>query len=394
MDNLDKIKPLAEKIAASLIKDETPIDLEEFDTLTEDDKKRILFGVTNKNKREERLQLKNKLNKQKAWEKITGNKKQSYFRQKPFNYFTIAASIVILLGITFLLNKNNELQIDTITIAEKNIEIGTDKAILTLEDASEVRLEKGQAYQSNNATSNGEKIIYLPIEQAGHTEIGIKEIAYNIITVPRGGQFKIELSDGTKISLNSETQLKYPVAFNDGKTRQVELVYGEAYFDVSSSTNHKGAKFKVFNQSQEIEVLGTEFNIKAYKDETNIYTTLVEGKVAISTIDKNQILIPNQQSNLNLETNNINITTNINTYKEVSWKDGKYSFRKKTLKDIMKTLSRWYDMEVRFENKEVEDKTYMGSFNRNSPIEDVLLSFKRSNLLNGYHIKDKTLTIN
>ena len=148
------------------------------------------------------------------------------------------------------------------------------------------------------------------------------------------------LSDGTKVWLNSESQLKYPVAFNDGETRQVELVYGEAYFDVSPSTAHKGARFKVFNQSQEVEVLGTEFNIKAYKDETNIYTTLVEGKVAISAAGKNQILKPNQQSNLNLETGSIEITT-VDVYNETTWIDGIFSFENKPLKEILKVLSRW-----------------------------------------------------
>ena len=100
------------------------------------------------------------------------------------------------------------------------------------------------------------------------------------------------MSDGTQVWLNSESQLKYPVNFIKGQTRQVELVYGEAYFDVSPSVEHNGAKFKVFNQSQEVEVLGTEFNVKAYKDETNIYTTLVEGRVVIDNGALKQSLLP------------------------------------------------------------------------------------------------------
>ena len=83
--------------------------------------------------------------------------------------------------------------------------------------------------------------------------------------------------------MNSESQIKYPVNFIKGRPRQIELVYGEGYFAVSPSTEHEGSKFIVFNQSQEIEVLGTEFNIKAYREDTKIYTTLVEGKVSINT---------------------------------------------------------------------------------------------------------------
>ena len=87
--------------------------------------------------------------------------------------------------------------------------------------------------------------------------------------------FFVKLSDGTQIWLNSESKLKYPVNFKEGEPRKVELVYGEAYFDVSPSSEHNGSSFKVYNQSQEIEVLGTEFNIKAYRDETNIYTNFI-----------------------------------------------------------------------------------------------------------------------
>ena len=392
MDNSDKIKPLSEKIVASLLKEETAIDLETFNTLTEADKKHILYSITNKDKREERLQLKNKLNKQKAWKAIIGNEKQSYTIPKMFWYRAAAASIVILLGLTFLLNKNEGLQISTAIIAAHHIEIGTDKAILALEDGSEVRLEKGQVYQANNVTSNGEEIIYLPVGQADHTEARTKEIAYNTLTVPRGAQFQIKLSDGTKIWLNSESQVKYPVAFNNGETRQVTLVYGEAYFDVSSSTLHHGSKFKVNHQFQEVEVLGTEFNIKAYKDEANIYTTLVEGKVVVNCQDKNQRLVPSQQLNLNTQNNKLIMTT-VNTYNEVSWKEGEFSFRDKTLKDIMKILSRWYDMEVVFENKDTENETFVGSFKKNFSIEEILSSIKFTNSINDYHIKDKTLTI-
>ncbi len=393
MDNLDNIKSLSEKIAASLLKGETPVDLEKIDALTEEDKKRIIYNVTNRQKREERLQLKKKLNKQKAWKAITANEKPVYTIQKTYKYVAIAASITILLGVTLLLNKNDELQINTAIIAENNIEIGTDKAILTLEDGSEVHLKNGQVYQLHNVTSNGKEIIYPSYKQADHTGEKTKEVAYNIITVPRGGQFQVILSDGTKVWLNSESQLKYPVTFNGIETRRVELVYGEGYFDVSSSKHHNNTTFNVSNRFQEIEVLGTEFNIKAYKDESNICTTLVEGKVAVSYQGKKQALKPDEQLSLNTQNNNINITTVDNTNKEVSWKEGEFSFRNKSLKEIMKVLSRWYDMEVIFENEDAKDETFMGSFKKSFSIEDALSLIKSTNSIKEYHIKDKTLTI-
>src|SRR5690606_40703343 len=123
-------------------------------------------------------------------------------------------------------------------------------------------LEKGDSIQTHNAISNGEEIIY-----NNNTS---RQLVYNYLTIPRGGQFQLTLSDGTRVWLNSETQIKYPVSFTDGESRQVELVYGEAYFEVSHSTEHKGSDFIVYNQNQEVQVLGTEFNIKAYKDDSNI----------------------------------------------------------------------------------------------------------------------------
>lgn len=172
--------------------------------------------------------------------------------------YAVAASIVLLISLTFILNRNNT-QIYEPIIVNNNIKVGTDKATLTLEDGTNVVLEKGQQYVSDHLKSNGEALVY-------NTKTNKKpEVVYNYITTPRGGQYHVTLSDGTEVWLNSESKLKYPISFTEGKTREVKLVYGEAYFDVSPSTQHKGSIFKVLSDNQEIEVLGTEFNIKAYK---------------------------------------------------------------------------------------------------------------------------------
>jgi hypothetical protein len=270
-------------------------------------------------------------------------------------------------------------------IVNNQIEPGRDKATLTLETGETIALEKGTAFQTQNASSNGEEIIY----DAG--ERNAKEVAYNYLTIPRGGQFQLTLSDGTKVWLNSETQLKYPVSFVDGESRQVELVYGEAYFEVSPSTAHKGANFKVYNNMQEVQVLGTQFNIKAYKDETHVYTTLVEGKVAVSTATAQKVLVPNQQSNLDMSTNNLTVDT-VDVYYNISWKDGTFNFMGKPLKDIMQTLSRWYDMEVVFENKALEKVTFTGVLRKNQNIEEILSTIG-SISINNYEIRGKTIVL-
>jgi ferric-dicitrate binding protein FerR (iron transport regulator) len=172
----------------------------------------------------------------------------------------------------------------------------------------------------------------------------------------------------------------------------VELVYGEALFEVSPSTKHKGSRFKVFNLSQEIEVLGTQFNVKAYKDETNIYTTLVEGKVSLSYAGTNKILKPNEQANLSLKDNNISIA-NIDVYNEISWRDGVFSFRKKPLGEIMKVLSRWYDIDVQFENQNTKNARFNGVLGKEQKIEDILKRIKKFKVINDYEIINKKVII-
>jgi transmembrane sensor len=319
-------------------------------------------------------------------------KEKKVFRFKKIRrriFYGAAASLVIgLLATGFFLNSNKFIppEVKSPIVVNTPIEVGTDKATLTLEDGTIVALQKGNNYQTKTTQSNGEQIVY----KAGNRNSS--KTAYNYLTIPRGGQFHLVLTDGTKVWLNSETQLKYPVAFTDGETRQIELVYGEAYFEVSPSTKHKGAKFKVLNQSQEVEVLGTHFNIKAYRDETNVFTTLVEGKVAVSNSKINKILKPSEQSNLNLRDKTIAISK-VDVYNEISWKDGVFSFRKKPLGEIMKVLSRWYDIDVQFENEKLEKVEFNGVLGKEQKIGDILKRIKKFKVIDDYEIKNKKIIL-
>ena len=310
------------------------------------------------------------------------------------NFVQYAAVILIFLGIGYFL-KNGIIDNAPSTIvpeAKAPVEIvniiqaGTDKATLTLEDGSSIDLEKGKIIKTKNIKSNGEELIYDPSNKS------TKEIAYNYLTIPRGGQFHIKLADGTLVWLNSESRLKYPVAFLEGETRIVELVYGEAYFEVSPSTEHLGATFKVSNTSQEIEVLGTEFNVKAYRDETNIYTTLVEGKVTIATGTTKKVLKPNQQSNLDLNNNTISIDpTNVD--QEISWRKGVFSFKGKSLEEIAKVLSRWYDVDIEFSKPELKNVKFNGVLKKQESIEEILNSILTTNSIKAYEINHKKITL-
>ena len=318
------------------------------------------------------------------FKEIQKEKKESIRKKSIWRYAAAAVVIGVLSTTYFLRTIPYSTQEEAPNLAN-TIVPGTDKATLTLEDGSVVQLEKGAAFKTKNARSNGEEIVYENTAETTAT------ITYNYLSVPSGGQYFLKLSDGTKVWLNSASQLKYPVQFIEGETRKVELVYGEAYFDVSPSTVHKGATFKVLNQSQEIEVLGTEFNIKSYKDEVHVVTTLVEGKVIVSNGVFKQYLVPNQQFDLNTETANFSVAE-VDVKNEIAWKDGLFRFVNKPLKDIMKVVSRWYDVEVVFENKALESVEFTGALNKDQRIEEIL-SIMKSYSINAYEIKGTTIVL-
>lgn len=300
-----------------------------------------------------------------------------------------AAIVVLMLSIGYFLNKNNiainNMQVPI--IVNNNIKHGIDKATLTLNDGTEIFLENGSNYQSQNVVSNGEKISYQTSEKEKNSDL-----KYNYLAIPRGGEFFVELSDGTKVWLNSETKIKYPVSFLKNKPREVELLYGEAYFDVTSSENYNGTVFKVYHKLQEVTVLGTEFNIKAYQDETKIHTTLVEGRVTLDAALVKQLLLPSQQTVLDVKNGAVTVST-VDTQVETSWKDGIFNFDHKTLKDIMRVLSRWYDIDVIFVDKKLENKRFNGLIKKNYRIEDILLALQNTNSINNFEIKNKQIIL-
>lgn len=324
---------------------------------------------------------------EKGWLEIQAKLKLNKSRKHYWKY-GVAASVAILVafGLFFQKDKYFPSNQPQVVIENTPISIGSDKATLTLGDGSVVALEKGKTFQANNVNSNGEKLVY------NATNAKTSETRFNYLTIPRGGQFQITLSDGTQVWLNSESQLKYPEAFGEGETREVELVYGEAYFDVSPSTEHNGTKFLVLNQNQKVEVLGTEFNIKAYKEEDNIYTTLVEGKVNVDNGVAMKILNPSEQSVISIGNENIAVNT-VDVYSETAWRKGLFSFKSKPLNEIMVVLSRWYDVEVEFLDKDLEDVRFNGVLSKKDSISEILNAIKTTKFINAYDIKDKQITI-
>lgn len=301
----------------------------------------------------------------KAKKKITYKLKEVARKKKLVLYkkIGIAASFALLIGLGGLVLNQKTKKEDNITITN-HIKTGSSKAILTLENGNQVSLQQGKEYQNNKVKSNGKELLYSTTPKS-------KTIAYNYLEIPRGGKFFVQLGDSTKIWLNSESKIKYPTQFIDGKTRLVEVLYGEAYFEVSSSTKNGGSNFKVLTEQQEIDVLGTEFNVKAYNNDTEIATTLVNGSVAIKNGKQKNILKPNQQAIVNREDNSIKIAT-VDPSEVISWINGKFTFNEDSLGEMMQVLSRWYDVEVIFETVTQKDYVFTGILERTKSIEDIL----------------------
>lgn len=302
------------------------------------------------------------------------DKTRPLFKRPVFRYGIVATIITFVLCLAWTsrnTTKESKLPFDSITKSGNVISPGTDKAILILDDGKEIVLGGENSYSSNGVVSDSEKIIY---------ENATKKIVqplYNSLTIPRGGQFQITLSDGTRVWLNSDTKIRYRVQFTKGKVREVELLYGEAYFDVSESIYYDEASFKVKNIAQNIEVMGTEFNVKAYEGQKNIITTLVEGMVNISVGNENNIMTSGMQSSVNVKSKDIHIEE-VDVTSAIAWKNGFFSFENQTLYSMLITLQRWYEIDVEFKDQDKKNIVFSGILKRTDDVETLLLYLQKT----------------
>ncbi len=250
-----------------------------------------------------------------------------------------------------------------------DIEPGGNRATLTLADGRIINLNAEQS-----GIIVGDEIQYLDGTAVLGGLVNDKSINALQLTTPKGGQYQITLADGTKVWLNSASILRYPSRFT-GSERVVELE-GEAYFDVSEQVNEgeMGAvlsvPFRVVSKGQQVEVLGTQFNVSAYDDDKEIRTTLVEGKVQVVAKAQNPVtLFPGEQSIL---TNNTVTKRKVNIAAYTSWKDGVFYFDETSLYRAMSQLSRWYDVAIVYEDHNVPESHFYGEISKQKPLSEVL----------------------
>jgi transmembrane sensor len=291
-------------------------------------------------------------------------------------WFRYAAAIIILFGIGSYLYLNNQKEKPSVTTATNPVPVqndvapGGNKATLTLADGSKIILDSasdGIIAKQGNATiqKNQNKIIYPSLSEG--PGVGSKEISYNTMTTPRGGQYQLTLPDGTQVWLNAESSITYPTAFSERERERRVSITGEAYFEVAKnktkpfivSVSSGEGKRETENKTLDIEVLGTHFNVNAYSEEPTKNITLLEGSVRLTShfspltsVHTSLTLKPGQQGQYNPRNENLSLAVHPDVEQAVAWKNGFFQYNRTPVKNALRQFARWYDVEVVYENDE------------------------------------------
>ena len=252
-----------------------------------------------------------------------------------------------------------------------------ERAIIVLENGKEINLDQ---LALNQSIQVGETIITKDAEgkvSYRNAANGIQKIQTNTLKIPKAATYQLTLADGTRVTLNSDSKLTYPSSFGSGD-RRVKLE-GEGYFEVSHTAEN--SRFIVAAKNQEIQVLGTKFNVKAYPSEANEYTTLAEGSVRISLGDSKTILHPGEQAKSNAGT--INKRT-VEIDQVLGWTKGQFCFNGTNTEEVLDEIARWYDIDIHYKGKS-EAAQYIGKIPRNLSLDRLI------ELLNYAELKTKAV---
>jgi transmembrane sensor len=322
--------------------------------------------------------------KQDVWQKmdVGAAEKKPRSRLLSFQWWKYAAAAAIILflslgGYLWYQNNNKNAKVAKTDIPQvpiiNDVKPGQYKARLTLADGTIIVLDSaknGTLVQEGgtNVVNKDGKLVY---EKGSETN----KVLYNTLSTSKAQTYATVLSDGTKVWLNSESSIHYPVAFN-GDVRKVEIT-GEAYFEVAPSMGKNGKRpFIVGVNGMEIEVLGTHFNVNGYADEPAMKTTLLEGKVKVrsTTTNEQTILAPGEQAILRQaqdDKTKLNKTKDVDVDSEVAWRFGMFKFNNDDLKTVMRQLARWYDLNVVYQG-DVPKGQFVGTVPRNLNLSQVL----------------------
>lgn len=320
-----------------------------------------------------------------------------------YSYWKVAAAIVLLASAAFFFrNTASHEQAAAVQSTEERFKYdaapGGNNAVLTLADGSTIVLNEAENGILTNlggiAVSKAKdgQLVYNVSAQNSQLTLHHLPLTYNTISIPKGGQYQIILPDGTKVWLNSSSSLIFPTVFK-GNERKVALK-GEAYFEVAKA----GTPFYVESGSQQIEVLGTHFNVTAYEDESTAKTTLLEGCVKIShlTSHTSHLLKPGQQAVLGKSAIKV---LEVDTEEAVAWKNGMFQFNNTDIQTVMRQLERWYNVDAA--EQDMPNRKFNGVISRDVPLSQVLkmmeitsgLKFKIENTAGGSSAAERRIVM-
>lgn len=291
---------------------------------------------------------------------------KSVFRLTAKWIWPAAAMLICAIGLSlYYFNQQSHLQqsqqiADHSKVVKPDIPPGTNKAILTL--ANGVQKELG-------VEDNGQQL----------------QLGAVLLSTPKGGQYQAVLPDGTKIWMNAASSIRFPSTFTHNE-RKVEVT-GEVYFEVAKDASKP---FKVVGSGQEIEVLGTAFNVNLYNDESKKQTTLLSGSIKITADKETVMMLPGQQANIASDSSMKITLQTADTDKVLAWKNGFFSFGGVDIMEMMKPIARWYNIEVRYEGV-VQPREFKGSLSRELHLSQVLKILDEMQI--NYKMEGRTLTI-
>ncbi len=374
-----------------IITEEEQAELNEW--LNERDRNRLLFeAMKNDGYREKVLSLsEDDTDIEKAWaiakQKLYVREQQPKFRTI-YRYLTAAAMVAILVGcLVYFFTVKNKPVTTLGEVTTHDVPPGVNKAVLTLANGRQIVFDSNAngvlAQQGNMQVINLStgQLVYKSVKGNAGTD---EEVQYNILTTPKGGQYKVTLPDGSKVWLNAASSLEYPTAFT-GKERSVALT-GEAFFEVAQKPD---APFMVDINGTSVTVLGTSFNVQAYTDEPGTRTTLVSGAVSITSGDNKKILKPGEMATVS--EGKISIRQ-VDTANIIAWKNDLFCFRETTIPELMRQLARWYDIEVIYSDNYQMQAHFTGEISRNVPISKVIEMIEKTGVAN-FKIEGRTIEV-
>ncbi|WP_291907694.1 FecR family protein [Chitinophaga sp. CB10] len=296
-----------------------------------------------------------------------------------------AAAICLVAGAAWWYHASRPVAVTDDFQAAAKIQPGHHGALLTLANGEQLQLDSlGNGVittqQGTNLLIDAGKLKY-DVQQQGN-----EKIAWNTITTPRSRQFTLILPDGSMLWMNAASAVKFPVSFA-GKERRIE-VSGEVYVEVAQQPNQPF--YVSLPNNTTVEVLGTSFNISAYNDDNNIAATLITGAINVATTGHKIQLKPGQQALVNENSNQISINTNPDLTKVMAWKNRLFNFEGANIKDVMKQISRWYDIEVVYEGTPPEID-FGGKLSMDMSLDGILHALKDAEV--HFKMNDRQLTI-